>query len=131
MKREDLELYLDRGDWLGFTKQTGDDNYLGWIMLSKRKPNEQLLEILLEEERHELDDQQQAEKQQIIQLMPYQVLIIEMSREAYESDRYNTERDYRVNEAHCFPNLEEVERFIHKLGKTLSDIKWPIEIGAP
>jgi hypothetical protein len=38
MKREDIERYLERGDTLGFRKQTGSDDVLGWILLGKAKP---------------------------------------------------------------------------------------------
>ena len=44
MRREDLERYLERGNCLGFRKQTGADDALGWILLDKQKPNERLRE---------------------------------------------------------------------------------------
>ena len=46
MKREDLERYLERGDLLGFVKQTVSDAYLGWILLNKLKPHDRYLSLL-------------------------------------------------------------------------------------
>jgi hypothetical protein len=46
MRREDPERYPERGDRLGFRKETGDDAYIGWIMLSKNKPHERYLSLL-------------------------------------------------------------------------------------
>jgi len=45
MRREDLEFYLERGDRLGFRKETGDADYIGWIILSRRRCDERVLSL--------------------------------------------------------------------------------------
>src|ERR1051325_9551112 len=107
MKREDLERYLERGDHLGFKKETGTDEYLGWILLSKQKPDERYLSLVEAGEEPEF-----VAKQEKIRQKPYQVLVQELKRDVYESDRYETNEDYRMNECHRFPTLNEVEEFV-------------------
>jgi hypothetical protein len=126
MKREDLERYLERGDTLGFRKETGTDEYLGWILLSKQKPDDRYLSLLVPGEESEF-----VAKQELIREKPYQVLVQELKREVYESDRYETNEDYRINEPRYFTDLDEVEGFVNSYGQTLERIKWPIEIDPP
>jgi hypothetical protein len=126
MKREDLERYLDRGDTLGFRKQTARDDVLGWIVLNKRKPHDRYLALLEEGEEPEF-----VAEQELYRRRPYQVLVQELKREAYESERYETSEDYLVNERYHFSNLDEVEEFVRSYGYTLENIQWPIEIGMP
>ena len=83
MRQEDLERYLERGNRLGFRKETGTDEYLGWIMLSKRKPNERLRSLLAPGEEPEF-----VAKQEVLRRTPYQVLVLELKREVYESEAF-------------------------------------------
>lgn len=126
MRREDLERYLERGNSLGFKKETGTDEYLGWILLAKRKPHERLLSLLVPGEEPKF-----VAKQELIRRQPYQVLIQELKREAHESDRYETDEDLRINECHYFASLDEVEEFVRNYGQTLENIKWRIDLNAP
>jgi hypothetical protein len=126
MNREDLERYLERGDTLGFKKKTANDDVLGWILLSKAKPHDRYLALLEEGEEPEFVAEQERYRR-----TPYLVLVQELKREAYESERYETNEDYLVNEAYFFSNLDEVEEFLLSYGRKLEDIKWPIEIGMP
>ena len=61
--------------------------------------------------------------------MPYHVLVQELKREAYESERYETDEDYLMNESYFFSNLDEVDEFVRSYGHKLENIEWPIEIG--
>jgi hypothetical protein len=126
MRLEDLERFLERGYELGFVKQTGSDDYLGWILLSKQKPNERALSILLPGEEPEY-----VAHQELIRQKPYHVRVVEISRAAHESDGYGSNEDYRQNDNHYFANLEEVERFVQVFGHALSAIQWRIDIDAP
>jgi hypothetical protein len=126
MKREDLERYLERGDSLGFNIETGTDEYLGRILLSKAKPNDRYLALLSPGEEPEFVSEQESIRQN-----PYQVLIQELKKEVHESDRYESVEDYRANERRCFTNLDEVEAFVKSYGHTLANIQWLIDLDAP
>jgi hypothetical protein len=126
MRREDLERYLEKGDTLGFEKETGTDEYLGWILLTKQKPHDRYLSLLAPGEEPEF-----VAKQEMIRQKPYQVLIQELKKEVHESDRYETNEDFRINECYYFANVDEVEEFVRGYGHTLQNIKWPVEIDAP
>jgi len=126
MKREDLERYLERGDSLGFKIDTGTDEYLGLILLRKAKLHDRYLSLLSPDEEPEFVSEQESIRQN-----PYRVLIQELKREVHESDRNESAEDYRLNELHCFTNLDEVEEFVESYGQTLDNIKWRIEIDAP
>jgi hypothetical protein len=126
MKREDLERYLERGDTLGFRKQTASDDVLGWILLGRAKPRDRYLALLEEgEERESVAEQERYRR------TPYHVSVMELKREAYESESYETNEDYLINETYFFSNLDDVEKFVQSYGHTLENIKWPIEIGMP
>ncbi len=123
MRREDLERYLERGDQLGFQKETGDEGYIGWIMLSKRQPNERLLSLLRPGEMTEF-----VAEQDKIRRRPYQVWVAEFRRDVYERGECESMADYRQNECFDFATLEEVGEFVGRFGHTLEEIKWAREI---
>jgi hypothetical protein len=126
MKRQDLERFLEKDNELGFVNETEDPRFLGWILLQKRKPHERYLSLLAEGEEPEF-----VAEQETLRRFPYQVHVIELDRQVFESGRYETEEDYRINEIHRFSSLDEVEGFVQKLGHSLEDIKWRIDIDAP
>ncbi len=126
MRREDLERFLENGNHLGFKKQTDSDEYLGWIILRKDKPYDRLLSLLTSGEEPEF-----VAKQNLIRSKPYRVVVSELRRDVYESGRYETNEDYRMNEQHIFSNLDEVEGFVQRYGHILENIKWRMEIEAP
>jgi hypothetical protein len=125
MRREDLERFLENGNHLGFRKQTDSDEYLGWVILRKDKPNERLLSLLTSGEEPEF-----VAEQNLTRSKPYRVVVSELRRDVYESGRYEANEDYRLNEKHLFSNLDEVEEFVQRYGHTLENIKWRIEIEA-
>lgn len=126
MRRDDLERHLNNGYELGFVKHTGDSEYLGWILLRKRKPNERALSLLDRNEEPEYRAQQE-----FIRSRPYQLRLIELRRDVIESEREEEEQDYRLNEVYFFPTLDNVEDFIKQFGHTLENIKWRVDINAP
>ena len=126
MKREDLEYFLKKGYELGFVKQTDDPQFLGWILLRRMKPNNRYLELLQAGEESEYVATQESYRRS-----PFQVLVQELDRDVHESDRYETNEDYRVNERHYFSSLDEVEEFVNSFGHTLENIKWLKEINGP
>lgn len=126
MKLEELETHLNRGYTLGFVKQTECADFLGWILLSKQVPHKRYLEVLDYGEEIEF-----VAEQEKLRTSPYCVRVIELSRTAYESEDYETEDDYRINDSHRFSSLNEIDDFLQEFGLKLENIKWPIEIGAP
>jgi len=123
MRREDLERYLERGDRLGFQKETGDDAYIGWIMLSKDKPHERYLSVLKPGEEPGF-----VVEQEYIRVCPYQVWVAEFRRDVYESGECESMDDYRLSKSYFFPTLDHVEEYVRALGHRLEDIKWAREI---
>lgn len=129
MRKEDLERFLEKHYSLGFNKDTDDIDHLGWIMLMKRKPHDRYLAYLAEGEEPEF-----VKEQETIRKSPYLVRIFEMERRIYELQKHTNsddESNYKINEYYRFASLEDVDAFLEGYGKTLADIKWPIEIGCP
>jgi hypothetical protein len=123
MRREDLERYLERGDRLGFQKETGDDDYIGWIMLGKNKPHERYLSLLKPGEETGF-----VAEQEYMRVCPYQVWVAEFRRDVYESGECESAEDYRLNKCFYFPSLDHVEEFVRRFGHTLEEIRWAREI---
>ena len=126
MTRQELERFLEQGHELGFVKETDDPEFLGWILLRKRKPNQRLISIINPDE-----DADIMATEQMLSVRPYQVQVIELSKAVFEADRYETEKDYRVNDVSYFSCLDDVQQFVGTFGLFLEDIKWRIEINAP
>jgi hypothetical protein len=123
MRREDLERYLERGDSLGFQKETFDAAYLGWMVLSKLKPHDRRLSLLRPGE-----DPHVVAEEEYVRVCPYILRVAEMRRDAYESGACESMEDYRLNRAYFFPTLEHVEAYVRAFGRTLEEIKWTSEI---
>jgi len=124
MNLENLNFYLDRGDSMGFVKDTGSNEYIGWISLEKRKINNRIRQIFIDNERPDLimEQVQINERQYVVQ-------IFELKRVAYENDHnLPTDDDYRVSEVLYFATLNDVSLFLKKYDKQLSEIKWMSEI---
>jgi hypothetical protein len=123
MRREDLERYLERGDILGFQTETHDDAYIGWILLSKRHPNDRFLALLKPGERPDF-----VAEQEYARVCPYQVWVAEFRRDVYESGECESMEDYRLSKNFYFPSLDHVEEYVRALGHTLEEIRWAREI---
>ncbi len=121
MRREDLEYYLERGDKLGFQKETGDDAYIGWIMLSKRHCDERMLALFG-------DRPEVVAEQEYKRVCPYQVWVAEFRRDVYEGGECESNDDYRLSKNYFFPSLDHVGEYVGALGHALEDIKWAREI---
>ena len=121
MRREDLERYLERGDQLGFQKETGDADYLGWMMLSKRHYDERLLSLFPERPDFKAE-------QEYARVCPYQLWVAEFRRDVYEGGECESMDDYRLSKNFYFPTLDHVEEFVRAYGHTLEEIKWASEI---
>jgi hypothetical protein len=126
MEREHLEHFLNEGYELGFVKQTDNSRFLGWILIQKRVSDERYLSLLSPGEEPEY-----VREQKLLRSYPYQVRIVELNREVFDDDRYETEEDFNLNEIRYFSSLDEVEKFIQQFGHSLKDIKWRTEINAP
>lgn len=126
MTRQDLARFLDQGHELGFVKQTDSPDFLGWILLRKRIPNQRLLSLV-----DPVEEPDVLAKEQMLVGRPYQVHVIELASDVFESGRYETEGDFRMNEVRYFSSLDEVEEFVGSFGYSLESIKWRPEINAP
>jgi hypothetical protein len=121
-----LEELLDRGERLGFAKPTGDDEYLGWILIAKVKANVRLLELFSGDH----DDVRVEEEKRRLK-RPYMVLQIELKRTVHEAGDYETDADYRQKERLWFANLEEVAEQLRDWGYDLHEARGARELDAP
>ena len=112
MRRSDLTRYLDDGNELGFLKETDSLDFVGWLLVRKIRSH--------------IGDPSDIGREGL-----YQVLVIELKRSVHESDAYETNDDYRLNERHVFDDLDEVEAFVSGYGFSLDNIKWRIDLDAP
>lgn len=126
MTRNDLEYFLNKGHAFGFVKSTDDPQFGGWILLWKMKPHDRYLQLLKPGEEPEF-----VAEQELYRSRPYLVNVIELDRDILESDRYETEDDYRLHERYYFSSLDQVEQFVVGFGLSLENIKWLSEIDAP
>lgn len=130
MDIESLEKKLSKGEQWGFKKELEVPDYLGWILLVKRKPP-----IIHTRDAYQPEEEEiytsLVELHEKLGKTPYQILNLELRREVHESDAYETEEDYRFKQSLYFANLQEVEDFLSDLGYNLSDIKHRSEIDAP
>jgi len=126
MTRRDLDQFLNKGYQLGFVKSTDDPQFLGWILLQKVEPDDRYVGLLQPGEEPEY-----MARQELYRSNPYLVRVVELKRDVFENDRYETEDDYRLHQRYYFSNLDEVEKFVASFGDTLEDIKWLTEINAP
>lgn len=123
MIREELEYFLKRGDAMAFAKETDSADYLGYILLTKQKPNDRFLALLKPGENPGF-----AEKQELIRRRPYHVLVQEMRRDVYERGECESSADYRLTEKYRFASLSEVQEFLDQFSLKLEDIRWAREI---
>lgn len=124
----ELERALDRGEQWGFRKETNDQDFLGWILISKRHPP-----ILWpsDEKEHPIRYQRiKAERERLLKT-PYHVKILELSRTVHESGDYENAADYRLIENLYFSTIHDVTAFVQSLGYELSHILPRREIDAP
>jgi hypothetical protein len=126
MTLDEVERLLERGDRVGFLKLTDDPAFLGWILVSKLKPNLRMLEVLDEAEAPELLREERRRKDQ-----PYLVLTIELNRRVHEDGGYETEGDYRMKHRLWFPDLRTVESQLVAWGYSLDRAKEASELDAP
>jgi hypothetical protein len=128
MNLEELEERLDKGEQWGVIKETDSPDYLGWILITKRRPptmwprdtygDSDLYSRLMDQTRDIIEK-------------PYHVRVIELRRDVHESGEYESTEDYRQNENYYFKALDEVERIIEQLGCSIKNIKFRSELDAP
>jgi len=118
-----IEYYLNRGDFMGFSMQTEPD-YIGWISLKKRKHNKRIEEVFSINERPDLV----LEQQQIL-AYPYVLEICELKKDVYENEEKLPEAsDYKRADVLYFSELTDVKEYLRKFDKNLEEIKWMSEI---
>ena len=129
MNKIELDKKLNNGEQWGFIKETDSDEYLGWILINK------LQKLTFQPKREDYSEEylylrvlREAEKREKI---PYHVLIKELRRDVHESEEYETGDDIRLKENYYFSCIDEVEKFIEKLGYSFDFIKHRSEIDAP
>lgn len=128
MDSKELERKLEAGQRWGFTKQTSDADYLGWVLLRKRKPRPVPPFDL--SEKPEQYRQYMSLVEEIRQL-PYHVHIVELRRDVHERGDYETSEDQRLLENYYFPNLDQTITFLEGMGFGLDQIRPAFELDAP
>jgi hypothetical protein len=127
MDLKDVEEALARGVRLGFRKETDDPEYLGWVLVSKLKANDRILELFPEEEgRPKVVSEEQRRRAR-----PYLVRRIELKRSVHESGEYESEADYRLHEKYWHGSLLAVQQQLTSWGLWLEEAKDSRELDAP
>ena len=98
---------------------TGRPDYLGWVSIFKRRANQRMLELFGDDPTH----RGVAKREKLAIMFPFLVYLIELDREAHESERYETELDYRRREHHLFATEEKAREFLRGFGFELEDLK--------
>ena len=128
MGSKELENRLEYGEQWGFIKPTDSADYLGWVLLSKRKPAAVTpLDPVQDYDRFV----KWSNEVESLRQRPYLVKVLELDRAVHESGEYESTEDYRVIESHHFATLAEAESFIRELGNSFADIKNRLELDAP
>ena len=122
MTKEQLEFYLDRKNSFGYNTQN-DNDVVGWIMLSKRVPKAGFFERF-----HEADFPEVYQEQMKIKNEPYSIWIAQITRKAFESEKFPGNEDYLLNVNYIFRTLDDVNSFLKEMGYDLSEIKWSADV---
>lgn len=121
MTKEQLEYHLNKGTSFGFNTESSE-TLVGWIKLSKRFPPRRFFEIVKEYE------QPEAYRAQLkIKNEPYIIIIAQVTRETYMSDKDAFDDDYLINTNYTFRTLDDANDFLKQLGYDLSDLKWTVD----
>ena len=128
MNRAELEKRLDNGERWGFRKDTETPTYLGWILITKRKPSPITpFDPKGEPERYS----QWMEWRKELLRLPYHVAIRELRRDVHESDDYEDTDDYRLRENYYVSNLDEVQKILDNYNCKIEDARLSVELDAP
>ena len=128
MDTKDLDQHLEAGQRWGFIKETGDPEYLGWVLLHKRKPK--IVPAFDPREDPEGYARFQSMRAETLR-RPYYIHIVELKRDVHERGDYETSEDQRNKENHYFADLEEAVAFLNQRGYSLDKIRPAVEIDAP
>ena len=128
MEREKLELSLSEGKRWGFVKQTKNTEYLGWILLTKRKPPQ-----FWPEDEHRRPDYFRRAKIEAERFTrtPYHIHIIELRKDVHESGTYDIDTGTRLKENFYFATLEDVASFLKAYSLELDLIQPAHSLNAP
>ena len=128
MDKDELEQHLKRGEQWGFVKPTDDDNYLGWILLRKRRCTPvSPFDCNAEPERYANWMEQSSDAQE----RPYHLLVIELRRDVHEAGDYESSEDYRLRQNYYFSSLDEVDYEVQRLGFSLRNALPRSQLNAP
>ncbi len=124
--RREIERLLESGIRLGFSIPLEDPEYLGWVLVTRLKPNPRVLELI-----DESDAPRAVARERQIERTPFLVLVLELRRDVHEAGGYETEEDYRRKDRYWFASLDEVEARLREWELELADAKDGREIDAP
>src|SRR5437588_9190578 len=109
MRPDAIERYLENGAELGYVKQTDSQDYVGWILFSKRKPPPVgPFDPELEPESHASWSEWAARTRE----KPYHVLVLELRLDVHDSGDYPENEDYRLRENYYLGSLDEVTELL-------------------
>jgi hypothetical protein len=117
---------LNRGEEFAFDLPAEDNATFGWVIVSARKP--------VEPSGPDLTPTRTAQFERESRLavsLPYKVVVMQVSRNAYQSKAYLTHRQYIEQEAQRFASLTGVAEFVAEYDLKLEDAKPRASINAP
>jgi hypothetical protein len=126
MTLNEIEVLLSGGFRVGFEQPSQDDEYIGWILVSKIVAKERILELLDEDEAPDLVREQARRRTE-----PYLLERLELKRSVHEGGDYETESDYRQKDQYWFGSLHEVAARLALWGYRLEDAREARELDAP
>jgi hypothetical protein len=122
MTRDQLDFYLNRKNTFGYNTHNNDQR-VGWILLSKRFPNQKFFELV-----DEAEDPKGYWLQRRIEAQPFWIQMAEVPRAIFDGDGIQENGDYLLNVSYSFRTLDEVEHFLKELGYDIAEIKWRADV---
>jgi len=119
--------HLNAGEQWGFVKPTGDPEYLGWILLRKRRPRLTSFDPIEEPTEYKRSLQQSKE----VEERPYHLFVIELRRDVHEAGDYPFQEDYRLRKSYYLGSLDEVKHELQGMGFSLCNALPRSELDAP
>ena len=107
MLKDYLFRYLNYGKTFGVELETNDENYLGYVTITKMLVKTKVFELFKNE-----PDSPVLKEQILNKEKPFVVRICEFRADLLERNSYGTNEDYQRNEIFRFADLLEVGSFL-------------------
>jgi len=121
-----IKSLLDRGEELAFDLPAEDNATFGWVIITARKPVEPDSAVVTPAQTAQFE-----RESRLAVSLPYKVVVMQVSRNAYQNKAYLTHRQHIEQESQRFASLTGVAEFIAEYDLKLEDAKPRASIAAP